>query len=53
MTDTPGAGKYEVGETIEMKGVPKISRADVAEFLLRHGSMAASEHGLISSNSTR
>jgi len=35
MTDTPGTGKYKVGEKFEMKGMPKISRADVAEFMLR------------------
>ena len=35
MTDTPGTGKYKVGEKLEMKGMPKISRADVAEFMLR------------------
>jgi len=31
MTDTPGTGKYKVGEKLEMKGMPTISRADVAE----------------------
>lgn len=35
MTDTPGTGKYKVGEKLEMKGMPKISRADVAEFMLQ------------------
>ena len=35
MTDTPGTGKYKVGEKLEMKGMPKVSRADVAEFMLR------------------
>ena len=35
MTDTPGTGKYKVGEKLEMKGMPTISRADVAEFMLR------------------
>ena len=35
ITDTPGTGKYKVGEKLEMKGMPTISRADVAEFMLR------------------
>ena len=35
MTDTPGTGKYKVGEKLEMKGMPTISRADVVEFMLR------------------
>ncbi len=35
LTDAPRTGKYHVGETFEMKGMPKIPRADVAEFMLR------------------
>jgi putative NADH-flavin reductase len=35
LTDTPGTGKYKTGEQLQMKGIPKISRADVAEFMLR------------------
>ena len=35
LTDTPGIGNYKVGEKLEMKGMPKVSRADVAEFMLR------------------
>ncbi len=35
LTNTPGTGKYKAGEKLEMKGMPKISRADVAEFMLR------------------
>lgn len=35
LIDTPGSGKYKAGEILEMKGLPKISRADVAEFMLR------------------
>jgi len=35
LTDGPRTGKYKVGEKLEMKGMPKISRADVAEFMLR------------------
>lgn len=34
LTNTPGTGKYKAGEKLEMKGMPKISRADVAEFML-------------------
>ena len=29
------AGKYKVGERLPMKGMPRISRADVADFMLR------------------
>ncbi len=35
LTDGPGTGKYKVGEKLQMKGIPKISRTDVAEFMLR------------------
>jgi putative NADH-flavin reductase len=34
LTDGPRTGGYRHGETLELKGVPKISRADVAEFML-------------------
>ena len=35
LTDGPLTGKYQVGENLQMKGMPKISRADVAEFMLQ------------------
>ena len=35
LTNTPRTGNYRVGETLIMKGMPKISRADVADFMLR------------------
>ena len=35
MTDAPATGKYKAGEKLEMRGIPKSSRADVAEFMLR------------------
>ena len=35
LTNTPATGKYQVGETLIMKGMPKISRADVAGFMLK------------------
>jgi putative NADH-flavin reductase len=35
LIDTPGSGNYKAGEILEMKGLPKISRADVAEFMIR------------------
>ena len=35
MTDTPATGQYKAGEKLEMNGIPKVSRADVAEFMLR------------------
>ena len=35
LTNTPATGKYQVGEKLVMKGMPKISRADVADFMVR------------------
>jgi putative NADH-flavin reductase len=35
LTDGPLTGKYRAGERLTMSGVPKISRADVAHFVLR------------------
>lgn len=35
LTDKPGTGNYKAGETLPMKGMPKISRADVADFMLK------------------
>src|SRR5918993_882999 len=34
LTDTPRSGQYIVGEKLKMKGLPKVSRADVAAFML-------------------
>ena len=34
LTNGPFTGKYQVGEKLPMKGMPKISRADVADFML-------------------
>ena len=34
LTDGPRTGKYRVGERLELRGMPKISRADVADFVL-------------------
>ncbi|MGH8668952.1 MAG: NAD(P)-dependent oxidoreductase [Burkholderiales bacterium] len=34
LTDGPRTGNYRAGERLELRGVPKISRADVAEFIL-------------------
>jgi putative NADH-flavin reductase len=34
LTDGPLTGNYRVGERLELHGVPKISRADVAHFVL-------------------
>lgn len=34
LTGGPLTGKYRVGERLELHGVPKISRADVAHFIL-------------------
>ena len=35
LTNGPSSGNYKVGETLPMKGMPKISRADVADFMLQ------------------
>lgn len=35
LTNGPRTGKYTVGEGLKMKGMPKISRADVAECMLQ------------------
>jgi putative NADH-flavin reductase len=34
LTEGPMTGKYRVGERLELRGFPKISRADVAQFVL-------------------
>lgn len=35
LTNGPHTGHYRVGEEMEMKGMPTISRADVADFVLK------------------
>jgi len=35
LTDGPRTSRYRVGERLSLKGFPRISRTDVAEFLLR------------------
>lgn len=35
LTDGPRTGSYRAGETLDLRGMPKIARADVADFLLR------------------
>jgi putative NADH-flavin reductase len=35
LTDKPGTGTYRHGESLPMKGMPKISRADVAHFMIK------------------
>lgn len=35
LTDGPRTGDYRVGESLDLCGLPKISRADVAEFMLK------------------
>lgn len=35
LTNGPQTGDYRVGRTLALKGVPKISRSDVAHFMLR------------------
>lgn len=34
LTNSPPTGRYRAGERLELHGVPRISRADVADFLL-------------------
>jgi len=34
LTSGPRTGRYRVGERLDLRGLPKISRADVADFLL-------------------
>ena len=34
LTNGPRTGRYRVGERLPLRGVPRIARADVAEFLL-------------------
>jgi putative NADH-flavin reductase len=34
LTNGPRTGRYRSGETLTVKGIPRISRADVAEFML-------------------
>ncbi len=35
LTNGPATGRYRFGEDIELKGHPKVSRADVADLLLK------------------
>jgi putative NADH-flavin reductase len=35
LTNGPRSSTYRVGERLALRGIPKISRADVAEFALR------------------
>ena len=34
LTNGPRTGRYRIGERLRLRGVPTISRADVAEFIL-------------------
>lgn len=34
LTDKPAKGNYQVGDSFPMKGFPKVSRADVAHFMI-------------------
>ncbi len=35
LTNTAGTGNYQVAEVLAMKGMPKISRVDVADFIVK------------------
>lgn len=51
LTDGPRTGRYRTGETLELRGMPKISRADVADFLLRElAARAFVRKGVVLSN---
>jgi putative NADH-flavin reductase len=41
LTDGPRTGQYRAGEALGLRGMPKIARADVADFLLRELSARA------------
>lgn len=34
LTDGPGTGRYRVGERLALHGIPRVARADVADFIL-------------------
>ena len=51
LTDGPHTGRYRAGETLELHGMPKIARADVADFLLRElAARAFVRKGVVLSN---
>ena len=35
LTDRPATGAYRAGEVLELSGMPKVSRADVADFMVK------------------
>lgn len=41
LTDGPLTGRYRAGEALQLRGMPKIARADVADFLLRELALRA------------
>jgi putative NADH-flavin reductase len=51
LSDAPMGGRYRVGEYLELEGLPKIARADVAHFIVSH--LAGDKYvrkGLVMSN---
>ncbi len=42
LTDGPATGRYRFGESMKLKGLPRVSRADVADLLLKLASDARS-----------
>jgi putative NADH-flavin reductase len=51
LTDGPRTGKYRAGAALELRGMPKVSRADVADFLLRElAARAFVRKGVVLSN---
>ena len=35
LTNGPRTGKYRIGEKLKLRGIPRVSRADVADFMIR------------------
>jgi putative NADH-flavin reductase len=51
LTDGPRTGKYRAGEALELRGMPKIARADVSDFLLHElAARAFVRKGVVLSN---
>jgi DNA-nicking Smr family endonuclease len=44
LTNGPLTGRYRAGERLDLHGMPKISRADVAHFILAEAEVRAFVH---------
>lgn len=47
LVNGPRTGAYRVGERLPLRGVPRISRADVAHFMLREAAHPAHAHTIV------